>query len=158
VTDKLPENYFHLGLIATLFPNARIIHCRRNPLDNCLSCYMHNFSQLRFSSSLESLGLYYREYERLMAHWQQVLPISMFEVQYEDLIARQEVVSHELIAYCGLPWNDSCLAFHKSPRTVHTASRMQVRQPIYHSSVDRWRKYAKHLAPLLVALGNDRQP
>jgi tetratricopeptide (TPR) repeat protein len=158
ITDKLPENYFHLGFISVLFPQARIIHCRRNPLDNCLSCYMHNFSHLRFIASLESLGLYYREYERIMAHWQRVLPIRIYEVQYEDLIARQEIVSRELIAFCGLPWNDSCLAFHRNPRAVHTASRMQVRQPIYRSSVNRWRKYSSYLAPLLKALGEPAEP
>jgi len=153
ITDKLPENYFHLGLISVLFPKARIIHCRRNPLDTCVSCYMHDFRYVRFSTSLEALGLYYREYERLMAHWRRVLPVPMYEVQYEDLVARQEAVSRELIAYCGLEWNDCCLAFHENPRMVHTASRMQVRQPIYTTALKRWEKYAAYLGPLMAALG-----
>ena len=152
VTDKMPENYFYLGLIAVLFPKARVIHCRRNPLDTCVSCYTQHFQDVRFSTSLENLGLYYREYERLMAHWRNVLPIRMMEVQYEDLIARQEAVSRELIAHCGLEWNDRCLAFYEQPGVVHSASRTQTRQPVYTRSVERWKRYEAHLGPLIKAL------
>ena len=154
ITDKLPENYFQLGLIGALFPKARIIHCRRDPLDTCLSCYTQNFTSIRFSTSLDGLGLYYREYERLMGHWRRVLPMRMFEVQYEDLLVRQEAVSRELVAYCGLEWEDSCLEFHKSPGVIHTASRTQVRQPIYGTLVGRWKKYAMHLTALIETLKN----
>jgi hypothetical protein len=108
---------------------------------------------VHFSTSLESLGLYYREYERIMAHWRAVLPIRMYEVQYEELVARQEAISREMIAYCGLEWDDSCLQFYKNPRVVHTASRMQVRQPVYKSSLERWKRYAAHLDPLIKSLG-----
>jgi len=150
VTDKMPQNYFYLGFIAALFPRARVIHCRRDPLDTCFSCYTHNFAD--FSTSLEGLGLYYREYERLMAHWHAVLPLPMHEVQYEALVSRPEAAIHELIAFCGLPWSDSCLSFHENRRPVHTVSRMQVRRPVYTSALGRWRRYAAHLAPLIKAL------
>jgi tetratricopeptide (TPR) repeat protein len=150
ITDKMPQNYFYLGFIAVLFPRARIIHCRRDPLDTCISCYMHNFAD--FSSSLEGLGLYYRQYEKLMAHWRQVLPLPMFEVQYEELAARPEPIIRALIDFCGLPWHDACLAFHENRRPVHTVSRMQVRRPVYTGSVGRWQRYAAHLAPLKAAL------
>src|SRR5262249_38127318 len=131
VTDKLPENYLHLGLIALLFPRARVIHCRRDPLDTCVSCYTHNFKFVRFATSLEDIGLYYREYERLMEHWRSVLPLRLYEVQYEELVAKQEMISRELVAFCGLEWNNSCLTFHETRRVIHTSSKLQVRQPIY---------------------------
>jgi tetratricopeptide (TPR) repeat protein len=153
VTDKLPENYLHLGVIALLFPRARVIHCRQDPLDTCLSCYTHHFRYVRFSSSLEDLGLYYREYERLMAHWRAVLPIRMAEVRYEELVANPEAVSRGLIAACGLDWSDRCLAFHEGRRAVHTASRVQVRRPVHGGSVGRWQHFAAHLRPLFDALG-----
>ena len=152
ITDKLPENYMLLGLISVLLPNARIVHCRRDPVDTCLSCYMQNFADVHFSPTLEGLGLYYREYERLMDHWRRVLPTPMFEIQYEDLLDRQEAVTRDLIAYCGLPWNDKCLEYWKSPRVIQTPSGMQVRQPMYTRSRGRWHKYATHLGPLLAAL------
>jgi len=152
VTDKLPENYLHLGLIALLFPGARVIHCRRDPLDTCVSCYTHNLRFVRFATSLEDIGLYYREYERLMAHWRSVLPLRLFEIQYEELVANQEDRSRALVAHCGLPWNDSCLAFHESDRVVHTASKLQVRQPIYRGSIARWKHFEAHLQPLRDAL------
>ena len=150
--DKMPLNFLHLGIICTLFPRARIIHCRRDPLDTCVSCFFQNFENINFASSLEDVGSYYRQYERLMAHWREVLPGRMFEVRYENLVANQETVSRDLIAYCGLEWDERCLAFHKNPRPVHTASMLQVRRPIYRSSIGRWIRYAGHLQPLLEAL------
>jgi tetratricopeptide (TPR) repeat protein len=150
VTDKMPQNYFYLGFIAALFPRARIIHCRRDPLDTCFSCYIHNFAD--FSTSLEGLGLYYREYERLMSHWRAVLPLSMHEVHYQALVAQPEPIIRELIAFCDLPWDDRCLTFHENRVPVHTVSRMQVRRPVYTSALGRWRKYAAHLEPLRRAL------
>jgi tetratricopeptide (TPR) repeat protein len=155
VTDKLPENYLHLGLIALLFPGARIIHCRRDPLDTCVSCYTHNFKFVRFATSLEDIGLYYREYERLMAHWRSVLPLRLYEVRYEELVADQETISRALVAFCGLEWSDSCLAFHETRRVIHTSSKLQVRQPIYARAIGRWKQFEAHLQPLHDALRGD---
>jgi tetratricopeptide (TPR) repeat protein len=159
ITDKQLANFRHLGLIAVLFPNAAIIHCRRDPVDTCLSCYFQNFKDteghLGYSNDLEELGLYYRQYERLMAHWSEVLPVRLFEVDYEDMVSSQEEMSRRLIDYIGLPWDDACLDFHKAKRSVRTASDAQVRKPIYGSSVAVWRNYEKHLAPLKRALGID---
>jgi tetratricopeptide (TPR) repeat protein len=152
VTDKLPENYLHLGLIALLFPRARVLHCRREPLDTCVSCYTHDFRFVRFATSLEDIGLYYREYERLMTHWRRVLPLRLYEIQYEELVARQEALSRELVAFCGLEWSDSCLAFHETRRVIHTSSKLQVRQPIYSRAIGRWKNFEKHLEPLRDAL------
>jgi tetratricopeptide (TPR) repeat protein len=152
ITDKLPENYLHLGLIALLFPRARIIHCRRDPLDTCVSCYTQNFKFVRFATSLEDIGLYYREYERLMAHWRSVLPLRLYEVQYEELVANQETITRALVAHCGLEWSDSCLAFHETRRVVHTSSKFQVRQPIYSRAIGRWKQFEAHLQPLRDAL------
>ena len=153
IVDKMPHNFMHLGLIALLFPKARVIHCRRDPLDVCLSCYFQNFKEINYASSLEDLGLYYREYERLMAHWQRVLPLRMLDIRYEDLVANQELTTRELINVCGLAWEDRCLAFHKNPRPVQTLSALQVRRPIFRNSVGRWKNYAAHLEPVRKALG-----
>jgi tetratricopeptide (TPR) repeat protein len=154
VTDKLPNNFQRLGLIALLFPNARIFHCRRDPIDTCLSCYFQEFAHGQpYSFDLRHLGLFYRDYERLMAHWRVVLPAAPLEVPYEALVANQESWSRRLVAHMGLPWDERCLAFHRIERQVHTASFWQVRQPIYASSIGRWRHYAKHLGPLIDALG-----
>ena len=157
VTDKMPSNFIHLGLIALLFPKARIIHCRRHPADTCLSCYFQNFSlPLRFAYDLRDLGYYYRQYERLMTHWREVLPLPIHDIEYEALIADPEKESREIIAYCGLDWDAACLRSHEHKRTVDTASVWQVRQPIYNSSVEKWRAYEKHLGPLLDALSGKR--
>ena len=153
VSDKMPHNFLRLGLIAVMLPRARIIHCRREALDTCLSCYSQNFaSPYDFAYNLTSLGLYHRQYERLMAHWRAVLPVPMLELQYEELVADQEGVSRRLVAYCGLEWDDRCLDFHENQRPVRTASQWQVRQPLFTSSVGRWRNYEKHLGPLKTAL------
>jgi tetratricopeptide (TPR) repeat protein len=148
VTDKLPQNFRHLGLITLLLPHARIISCRREPLDVCLSCYFQDFFAQPFSHDLADIGRFYREYDRLMAHWISVLPLPILEVQYEDLVGDMEAVSRRMISFCGLNWDDACLAFHKHERPVQTASDWQVRQPIYRTSVERWRRYEKHLEPL----------
>ena len=153
VVDKMPQNFLHLGVIALLFPKARVIHCLRDPLDSCLSCYFQNFNKVEFAWSLEDLGRYYVDYERLMAHWQRVLPLQMMDVRYEDLVTRQEATSRQLVSFCGLSWQDRCLAFHQNRRPVHTASAVQVRRPLYTSSVGRWKRYSAHLEPLREALG-----
>ncbi len=149
VSDKMPHNFLLLGTIAYLLPKARVIHCRRNPLDNCISIFFQNFvAEHNYKWDLYELGHYYRQYERLMEHWRKVLPNPMFELQYEDLVADQEGVTRQLIEFCGLEWDDACLEFHKSERSVQTASQWQVRQPVYKDSTERWRRYEKHLEPL----------
>jgi len=143
VTDKLPFNFMHLATAALLFPEARVIHCRRQPLDNCLSCYFTSFAEENpFANDLRALGRYYVDYDRLMLHWQQVLPLKIFELSYERMIAVTERTIGELLEFCGLPWEPSCLRFNETAREVRTPSRWQVRQPIYSQSVDRWRHYA----------------
>ena len=154
VTDKMPGNFQRLDLVALLFPGARVIHCRRDPLDVCLSCYFHDFSQGHsYTYDLAELGAYYRQYERLMDHWRAVLPLAMMDVAYEELIADQEAVSRRLVEFCAVPWDDACLNFHQSVRSVFTSSMWQVRQPLYGTSVGRWRHYDSHLGPLKSALG-----
>jgi tetratricopeptide (TPR) repeat protein len=153
LTDKAPLSYLHLGLLAALFPRARVIHCRRDPRDVCLSCYFQYFRRTEFAWDLGDLGRYYRAYERLMDHWRAVLPVAPLDVVYEDLVACQETVSRQLVAFLGLPWDERCLAFYESRRPVQTASKLQVRRPIYTTSVGRWRHYEAHLKPLLDALG-----
>jgi tetratricopeptide (TPR) repeat protein len=154
VTDKGPLNYLHLGLLATLFPRARVIHCRRDPRDVCVSCYFQYFQdEADFTWDLSDLGRYYRAYERLMEHWRRVLPAQPLDVVYEELVTDPEPVIRRLVAFCGLPWDDRCLASHESRRPVQTLSKLQVRRPIYTTSVGRWRRFEKHLGPLLEALG-----
>jgi len=155
VVDKMPHNFEALGLIALLFPHARIIHCKRDPMDNCMSIFTHHFSETHgYNTSLEKLGLYYCEYNRLMDHWKTALPLNIFEVQYENMIADQEGMTRKLIDFLGLEWDDACLDFHQTERSVLTLSRWQVRQPIYTTSVKRWKHYDKHLGPLKQALGD----
>ena len=154
ISDKMPFNFRALGFIFLLFPRARIIHCRRDPLDICLSCYFARFKeQLDFSFNLVEIGRYYRDYERLMEHWRSVGRNPMIDVQYEDLVADQEGQTRRVLDFCGLEWDDRCLDFHQTDRPVLTASNWQIRQPIYTSSIGRWRNYAKHLQPLLATLG-----
>jgi tetratricopeptide (TPR) repeat protein len=153
ITDKLLENFMHLGLIATLLPRARVIHCRRDPLDTCVSCFFQVFQGMNFTSALGDLARYYKDYERLMAHWRQVLPLPVLDVVYEELVGDPAGVSRRMIGFCGLPWDERCLRFHENPRAVRTVSKLQVRRPIYSSSVGRWRRYSAHLSPLRQALG-----
>ncbi|WP_019502985.1 tetratricopeptide repeat-containing sulfotransferase family protein [Pseudanabaena sp. PCC 6802] len=156
VVDKLPHNFLHLGLISLLFPKARIIHCKRHPLDTCLSCYFQDFMGTHpYKYNLENLGFYYKQYEQLMAHWHKVLDIPILDVQYEDMVANQEAMSRKIVEFLGLEWNDACLSFYQSDRFAKTASYDQVRKPIYTKSVARYKNYEKHLAPLKAALGID---
>ena len=149
ITDKMPDNFLRLGLIALLFPGARIIHCLRDPIDTCLSCYFQNFGAgLSFAFDLAALAEYYRQYRRLMEHWRTVLDLPVMEVRYEDLVTDQERVTRELVGFCGLDWDERCLRFYESSRAVSTASYDQVRQPLYTRSVGRWRHYRSHLGPL----------
>lgn len=153
ITDKMPQNFVHLGLIALLFPNAPIIHCKRDAMDNCLSIFFQNFDAGHpYAFDLENLGHYHKQYERLMKHWHEVLPGRILDINYEDTIADPEYWSHKLIEHIGLEWNDACLAPHKLERNVKTASHWQVRQPIYTTSVQRWKNYENHLDSLKKAL------
>lgn len=155
ITDKMPANFLHLGFIARLFPRCRIIHCTRDPVDTCLSVYFQHFSGSHpYATELGDVGHYYREYRRLMAHWEQTLEVPIMTVNYEELVADQERISRALVDFCGLPWDASCLQFHKTARRVATASYDQVRAPIYSRSVQRWRHYEGHLEPLLRELGD----
>lgn len=155
ITDKMPENFLAVGLIHLMLPNAKIVHVERNPVDTCLSCFTQLFKDgQEFTYDLAELGRYYADYAHLMNHWRKVLPEGAFlDVQYEDLVADQEAQSRRIIEYCGLEWSDACLDFHRNKRVVKTASMSQVRQPMYKSSVERWRHYEKFLGPLLDALG-----
>lgn len=154
-TDKMPYNYLYIGLIARLFPRARIIHCCRTPLDTCLSIYFQHFSTGNtFSFDLQQTAAAYREYSRLMDHWRRTKPVAMLEVSYEELIENLEEKAREIITFCGLEWEEECLSFHKSRRPVETSSAWQVRQPIYTTSRNRWRNYEKFIEPLREALGD----
>lgn len=152
--DKMPTNRLYAGLIRLALPNARIIHCRRDPLDTCLSCYSKLFTAGQpYSYDLAELGRYYRDYERLMAHWRAVLPKDNFlEINYEDVVGNLEDTARKLIAFCGLDWSPSCLQFHETVRTVRTASMTQVRQPLYKSSIGRWQQFSAELGPLFDVL------
>jgi hypothetical protein len=157
VIDKMPSNVGRMGLIATLFPSARVIFCRRDPRDTCLSCFFQRFSDGNlFSFDLAQCGRYHVQTDRLIAHWLNVLPLRMLQVQYEDLVTDLEGASRRIIDFLGLSWNPACANFHRTERTVQTASDWQVRQPIYTRSIGRWRNYERHLGPLLVALGLDK--
>jgi tetratricopeptide (TPR) repeat protein len=154
ITDKMPNNFLCVGLIRLILPNAHIIHTMRDPVDTCLSCFSKLFtSGQTFSYDLAELGRYWRQYNELMGHWRTVLPPgAMLEVRYEDVVGNLEEQARRLIDFCGLPWDASCLSFHKTKRPIATASDMQARQPLYRSSVERWRHYEAHLGPLLAEL------
>ncbi len=154
VTDKMPDNYLRLGLVAAMFPHARVVHCRRDPLDLCLSCYFSDFRTPHpYAYDLADLGAYHREYTRLMTHWRAVLPLPTLDVCYDDLVGDPGEVTRGMIDFCGLEWDDACLRFYEHDRPVWTLSGWQVRQPIYRTSVGRWRNYDAHLGPLKTALG-----
>jgi hypothetical protein len=151
--DKLPGNFVHAGLIQLALPNARIIHINRVPLDTCVSCYANLFSpgSLEFTYDLSELGHHYRRYKKLMDHWRS-LGVRMLDVCYEVLVEDLEGQARRILEYCELPWNESCLRFHETQRPVRTASAVQVRKPLFKSSVGRWRKFERHLGPLIEAL------
>lgn len=153
ITDKMPHNFLHVGMIRLMLPNAKVIHCRRNPIDNCLSIFKQNFGGVHeYAYDQTELGGYHLLYQDLMEHWNRVLPGFMFELQYEEMVADQEGMTRKLLEFCDLPWDDNCLQFHKSKRTVKTASYTQVRKKIYSDSVELWRRYEQELQPLISAL------
>lgn len=155
ITNKAPGNFGLVGLIRLALPNARIIHMRRDPLATCFSCFETLFAEaLPYAFDQGELGRYYRGYAALMDHWREVMPAgAMLEVDYEDLVTDFEAQARRIVAYCGLDWDPRCLDFPHTQRLVRTASARQVRQPIYATSIARWKPYQSHLAPLLTALG-----
>ena len=149
ITDKMPGNYARIGQIASILPNAKIIHCRRNPIDTCFSCYKQLFSRGHYwTYDLEELASHYELYHAMMQYWRETLPDNFIEVTYEDTINDFETQARRIVEYAGLEWNDACLTPHKSKRSVLTASKGQVRKPIYKTSIEAWRRYEKQLEPL----------
>jgi tetratricopeptide (TPR) repeat protein len=154
-TDKMPNNFSHIGLIHAMLPNATIIDARRHPMDACFSAYKQHFADGQsFSYDLEDLGRYYRTYLELMAHWDAVLPGKALHFQYEDLVAAPEQQIRRLLDHCRLPFEAACLSFHATRRSVRTASAEQVRQPLYATGIGQWRHFASQLEPLRRALGD----
>jgi len=153
VTDKAPLNFIYLDVANLLFPDCHVIHCIRDARDTCLSCYFTDFaSGYDFAGDLTHLGLFYRQYERLMAHWKCTLTIPILDVRYEDMVSDVEGQTRRLLEFLDLPWDERCVRFHENRRPVTTASRDQVRQPLYSSSVGRWWRYERHLGELLEVL------
>jgi hypothetical protein len=146
VTDKMPTNFWHLGLINVLFPDVKIIHVERDPMDVCWSCFKQNLTWP--FCDLDAIATYFENYALMMAHWQRVLPQQIHSVRYEDLIGNPEEESRKLIAYCGLEWDDACLDRQSGSTAIQTPSKWQVRQPIYHSSIEAWKKYDRYLEGL----------
>ena len=151
VIDKMPANFLRLGLIHEALPNARIIHMRRNPIDTCLSIYFQHFKTGHsYANDLDDLAHYYREYLRLMEHWKTRLPEgAILEVAYENLVDDQETWSRKMLQFIGIPWDPRCIDFHRTERSVMTASKWQVRQRMHRASIERWRNYEEFIGPLL---------
>ncbi len=153
-TDKMPNNFFHIGLIHLILPNATIIDARRHPLDTCFSTWKQMFAKGQtFSYSLSDIGHYYRQYMRIMTHWDDVLPGKVLHVQYEDVVTDAETQARRMLAHCDLDWEEAVLRFYETERAVRTASSEQVRQPIYTGAKDFWKNYEPHLGELIEALG-----
>ena len=153
VTDKMPGNFLRIGLIRTLFPDCRIVHCKRNALDTCISNYFNAYATGNpYAYDLSELGQFYRDYERLMAHWHRIFGADILDVPYENLVNNEEVTITKLLDYLGLSWDNRCLEFNTNRRSVNNLNSMAVRQPIYTSSIDRWKRYEKHLKPLVDVL------
>jgi tetratricopeptide (TPR) repeat protein len=151
--DKMPNNFPNIGLVHLMLPRARIIDARRHPLDTCVSCYKQLFAQGQtFTYDLLELGEYYLQYLRMMEHWDRVLPGRVLHVQYEDVVGNLEGQARRMLDYCGLDWEEGCLRFHETVRAVRTASSEQVRRPIYRDAIESWRRYERHLGPLIDTL------
>ena len=156
ITNKHLLNYLNLGMVSVLFPGARVIHIRRNRLDNGMACFMASLSPavMPWATDLRHIGFAWRQYERLMAHWRRTLDLQLLEVQYEDLVNDTEAQIRRIIDFCGLPWDERCLRYWEAERVVLTPSYDQVRRPIFRTALDRWRKYEEFLGPLKEALGD----
>ena len=153
ITDKMPQNFFYIGLIKVILPKAKIINCTRDPMDNCLSLFKNFFNEAHhYSYDMTELGQYYKLYLNLMQYWRDTLPGFIYDLAYERLVADQEDQIRRLLAFCDLPWDAACLDFHKTRRKVKTASNAQVRRPIYKDSVKLWKRYEKQLEPLRSAI------
>ncbi len=152
IVNKTPENYLYLGLLASLFPRAKVIHCRRDLRDVAVSCWMAHFREIRWASDQEHMATRFHEYRRMMEHWRKVLPAPLLEVDYEETVADLEGVARKVVAWCGLAWEPACLEFHQTKRPVSTASAVQVRQPLYRTSVGRWKHYEQTLGRLFTRL------
>ncbi len=148
IVDKMPDNYMFIGLLAALFPNGVFIHCRRDPRDVAVSCWMTNFSRIRWANDPEHLAARIKDYRRVLVHWESVLPVKLHEINYEDTVEDLERVARRLLDACGLEWDPACLRFYETRRAIRTASITQVRQPIYTKSVARWRNYQKEMPDL----------
>ncbi|MBF0380254.1 MAG: sulfotransferase [Magnetococcales bacterium] len=155
ISDKMPHNYFYLGMINILFPKARVIICKRQPLDACLSIYFQDFTNnLSYTNDLSDLGFYYSLYAEMMDYWRENLSLSFHEINYEELVSNPETQTRSLIDFLELPWDEKCLKPHKEKRTVNTASHWQVKQKIHTKSKQRWKNYETHLQPLIESLGS----
>lgn len=155
IVDKRPHNFEYLGLIAAAMPKARIIHAVRDPLDTCVSCYMQKLQiEHGYTGDLAQLGEYYTHYRKLMDHWTKILPNPILTVNYEEVVADTEGQARHIIDFLGLEWDAACLSFQDNDTQVRTLSNWQVRQPIYSTSVQRWRRYDEHLGPLKAALAS----
>jgi hypothetical protein len=153
--DKMPNNFRHIGLIRLMLPNAKIIDARRDPMACCFSGFKQLFAEGQmFSYDLEDIAHYYRDYVRLMTHWDTVLPGHVLRVQHEDVVADLETQVRRMLDYCGVPFEASCLEFHKTERNVRTPSSEQVRQPVYSTALEQWKHYEPWLGPLKTTLGN----
>ena len=145
IVDKMPDNYLFLGLLAGLFPRAKFIHCRRDLRDVAVSCWMTHFREIRWANDQQHIASRFHEYQRMMEHWRKVLPVPLLEVDYEETVADLEGVARKLVAWCGLEWEPKCLEFQQTKRPVRTASAVQVRQPVFRTSVGRWKHYEQAL-------------
>ncbi len=149
-TDKMPNNFPQIGFIQLILPNAIIIDARRHPLDSCMGCFKQHFAKGQtFTYDLFELGEFYLEYQAMMDHWDTVLPGKVLHVQYEEVVADLDTQVQRILDHCGLPFEESCVNFHENDRAVRTASSEQVRQPIYSGSVNTWKRFEKHLQPLI---------
>ncbi|MBT6780336.1 MAG: sulfotransferase, partial [Porticoccaceae bacterium] len=148
-TDKMPNNFAHVGLLQAILPNAKIIDARRHPLDSCVGCFKQHFARGQtFTYDLFELGEFYIEYDSLMKHWDEVLPNKVLRVQYEDVVQDLDTQVKRILDYCGLPFEEGCVNFHETKRSVRTASSEQVRQPIYNKSVNTWMRFESHIDDL----------
>ena len=149
VTDKRPDNFLYIGLIKSLFPDAKIVHTVRDPLDNCLSIYfLHLDHGMSYALDLADIAHYYAQYRRLMAHWKTLYGADIFDLDYDALVREPRPAIERLTQFCGLEWEEACLSFEQAARAVKTASVWQVRERLYQRSSGRWRNYAAHIAPL----------
>ncbi len=156
IVDKMPDNYMYIGLLSFMFPDALFVHSRRDLRDVAVSCWMTDFRSIRWANDPQHISSRFQQYERIMSHWKQVLPVPIHEVNYEETVTDLESVARRLVAACGLDWEPACLEFHRTDRPVRTASVMQVRQPVYQRSVARWKHYEPALSDLFAALPAER--